>query len=221
VPQVELWGASWWLRCALVQTDDATEHRRLAEALRQCLLPNDLSPADQILGHGMLAGANWRLGEKVAAYEHAETVSSAIAETNQICHYVLPAYSALFEVYSGLLDEENDAGRFVLLRKRLKAIRKSLREFGLMYPVGRAVFHWHEGQYQDRHGSRGRAIRHWQKALKLARRFRMPFTEALVHWELARSAPSENQRAAHWMFAEILFQKAGADRYLNEMKAAK
>src|SRR5690606_33979552 len=147
IPQVQLWGLSWWLRCLLAQSEDLDQVRASAIGLAECLKHNDLTPADLILGHGVLAAGYWRLGEKDAALEEAFRVSQIIWDTNQICHYVLPAYSALFEVYSGALKEIQTPAKRAPIQKRLTAIRRSMWEFGVMYPVGRVQYGLHEGQY--------------------------------------------------------------------------
>jgi hypothetical protein len=179
-----------------------------------------LTPADLILGHGMLAAGRWRLGEKEAALAEALKVSQIISDTNQICHYVLPAYSALFEVYSGALAEESQPAKQKLIAKNLKAIRKSMWEFGVMYPVGRVQHALHEGQYHISRGGYRRAMKSWQKALKLAKRFRMPFLEGLVHAELARHIrEDERQIEDHRHQAWDLLQSTSATYYLNRLNS--
>lgn len=216
IPQVQLWGLSWWLRCSLAQSNDLKQHQKLIEELKDCLKHDSLAPADQILGHGLLASGYWRLGEKDLAFSEATVVSRVIQETNQICHYVLPAYSALFEVYCGLLTEGAMPEQRQAIKKHLSNIRKSLREFGLMYPVGRVLHQLHEGQFYWHHGSKDRGLRKWQKALDLARRFRMPFSEALVHKELASCSPREDQKRTHRILAKGLFQETEAWHYVEQ-----
>lgn len=220
VPQVQLWGLSWCLRCSLAQSDDWKQHEKLIQELKDCLKHDSLAPADQILGHGLLAAGYWRLGKKALAYNAATQVSRVIQETNQICHYVLPAYSALFEVYCGLLTEITDPQQKQVLKRHLKHIRKSLREFGMMYPVGKVSYQLHEGQYHWHHGSQNRALKKWQKALRLAHHFRMPFAEGLVHWELACHSPQEEKKQQHRHLAETRFQETEAWHYLNQLKRA-
>ena len=96
----------------------------------ECLKHNDITPADQILGHGMLGEALWRLGEKHAALEEAQRTSTVIAESNQISHFVLPAYSAIFTIYAGLWAEETDpakASRFGKTAERGSAVVVGIR----------------------------------------------------------------------------------------------
>jgi hypothetical protein len=162
------------------------------------------------------------LGEKSQALEEALLFSRIIAETNQICHYVLPAYSALFEVYSGSLAESTEPERQSLIKKNLNAIRKSLWEFGIMYPIGRVQYGLHEGQYHMQAGRSRRAVRTWRKALKLSIKFRMPFCEGLIRWELARALQeTEPQKAEHLRKVRELFQATHAEYYLNRLNASK
>ena len=218
VPQVELWGLSWWLRCQLAQTEDIDRQRALSEELSECLKHSDLTAADLILGHGLLAAGRWRLGDKEQALDEAFRVSRIIKETNQICHYVLPAYSALFEVYAGSLKEATDPSQRKLIHKQLCAIRKSMWEFGVMYPVGRVQYGLHEGQYHLQQGSYRKAVKAWRKALRLAGRFQMRFLEGLLHAELARHLRQNGEAKKHHRSqARELLEAANAVYYLNRL----
>ncbi len=218
MPQIQLWGLTWRLRCLLARSQDADPIRELAEELQECLKHNDITPADQILGQGMLGEALWRLGEKRAAFEEAERTSTVIAESNQISHFVLPAYSAIFMIYHGLWSEETDPEQRQNLERRIKAVRRSLWEFGVMYPVGRVRSGLHEGQFHQQQGRRKKAVRCWNKALRLAKKFRMPFEEGLLHLELAEGLPDEDpDRILHRLDARECFQRTGAQVYQSRV----
>jgi tetratricopeptide (TPR) repeat protein len=209
VPQVELWGLSWSLRCVLAQTEDSGLVRRLTNELGDCLSHNELTAADRILGHGMLAAGLWRLGEKESALAEAFRVTGLIAETNQISHYLMAAYSALFEVYSGSLIDSTDPVERQRIKAALNAARRSMWEFGVMYPVGRVQYGLHEGQYHRNRGQLRRANRVWKKALKLAQKLHMPFLEGQLHAELARHGRGhDDQKAFHLRKARELFHAA-------------
>ena len=214
VPQIQLWGLTWRLRCVLAQTDEAGSIREQADELADCLKHNDIAPADQILGHGMLGEALWRLGDRDAAYQEAERTSRVIAESNQISHFVLPAYSAIFTIYAGLWSEATEPAQKQHLEKRLGAVRRSLWEFGVMYPMGRVRYGLHEGQFHQRQGRLSKALRCWSKALRLAQKLRMPFEEGLLHRELAEHLRKDDpKRILHRRDARECFEQTGAAFY--------
>ncbi len=219
IPQVQIWGLSWSLRCVLAQSEETDLQRRLTNELHDCLKHNELTAADRILGHGMLAAGRWRLGEKSAVLEEAFQVTRLIAETNQISHYLLAAYSALFEVYSGSLIETADPAKRKQIAKCLNAVRRSMWEFGVMYPVGRVQYGLHEGQYHINRGNDRRAVKAWQKALRLAQTFHMPFLEGQLHAELARHLRvNDDRRNHHRQQARELFHTTETWYYLNRLE---
>lgn len=221
VPQVQLWGISWSLRCVLAQSDEADLVRRLTAELHDCLKHNEATAADRILGHGMLAAGRWRLGEQDAALEEAFRVTRLIAETNQISHYLMPAYAALFEVYSGSLVNATDPAKRKRIAKALNAVRRSMWEFGVMYPIGRVQYGLHEGQYHIQCGHVRRAKRAWKRALELAKKYQMPFLEAQLHAELARNQrDTGDQREFHRQKARELFQATETWHHLNRLEQA-
>ncbi len=218
VPEVQLWGLSWWTRCLLAQSNDHSQIQSAAEQLKQCLKHNDLTPADRILGQGMLAAGYWRLCEKEAALAEADQVLELISKTNQISHFVIPAYAALFEIYIGLWENEFDTAKKNSLNKKLKMVRKTLKEFGLMYPVGRVRHALLEGKYHQYNSNLPRAMKYWTKALKLAERYDTPLVAAQAHWEFARALPKEDPTQAHHeQQAREIFQRNHAEYFLLQM----
>lgn len=213
VPQVRVWGLSWQLSCLLATEPDGGRLRPLEDALADCLAAHTTIPlADQILGYGLLALTRWRRGEKEGAAAAAESAERIIAETNQISHYLPPAYAGLAEVYSGLwADRPDDPAVAPEMARRLRRLCKTLGQFSLMYPIGKPTALLVGGEYEWRRGRQSRALRLWRKSLAAAERYRMPYEQALAHAELARRLPAADPAAAgHRSRARELFTRVGA-----------
>ena len=57
-------------------------------------------------------------------------------------------------------------------------------------------------------GRRGRAMRHWQRAITLTERLHMPFERGLAHLEIGRHLPANtNDRQYHLDLAADLFER--------------
>ncbi len=212
MPQVQVWGLSWHLWCGLVLGPDHSHWEALATALSQCLGAHaDVPLADQILGHGLLALARWRRGEPELARKAAEAAGQIIVRTNQISHYLLPAYAGLAEVCMGL--GAASPGEPALqrdMRRRARRLCGVLGQFSLMYPVGRPRALLVRGQYHAACGRPRRARRAWDKSLAAAERLRMPYEQAQAHAALGRQGPPDDPlRETHQARARELFARLG------------
>jgi class 3 adenylate cyclase/tetratricopeptide (TPR) repeat protein len=212
VPQVQVWGHSWQLWCLLAVAPDRERLRPPEDALADCLAAHPMIPlADQILGYGLLALARWRRGEKEPAARAAEAAERIIAQTNQISHYLPPAYGGLAEVYLGLwADRPDDPAVAREMAGRLRRLCKTLSQFSLMYPIGTPTALLVKGQYEWQGGRPARAVRLWRRSLAAAERYRMPYEQGQAHAELARRLPAGPAAAAHRSRARELFSRTGA-----------
>lgn len=182
VPQVQVWGLSWQLAC-LLEIEPA--HARLGSLERSLAAVLDahatIPLADQILGTGILALARWRRGDPNGARTAADAAEAIISRTNQISHYLPPAYAGLAVVYLGLWDEDA-----VEMERRMRHLCKILGEFSLMYPIGKPTALLVKGRYRERLGRKRSALRCYRRSLKAAERYAMPFEQAAAHAELAK-----------------------------------
>lgn len=182
VPQVQVWGLAWQLACLLEIEPGSSRLLPLEKSLASVLESHSNIPlADQILGYGLLALARWRRGEKALAREAADAAEAIISRTNQISHYLPPAYAGLAEVYLGLWDD--DAAE---MDRRLRHLGKILGEFSTMYPIGKPTAHLVKGRYYLRKGWKRSALRLFRKSLASAERYKMPYEQAAAHAELAK-----------------------------------
>jgi class 3 adenylate cyclase/tetratricopeptide (TPR) repeat protein len=201
VPQVRVWGLSWQLAC-LLEIEPASERiAPLAAALAGVLAAHAAIPlADQILGNGVLALARWRRGDADGAKAAADAAEAIISKTNQISHYLPPAYFGLAEVYLGLWDRDP-----VEMKRRLRQLTKILAEFSLMYPIGKPTALLVKGRYYERKGWKRSAARCYRRSLKAAERYAMPFERAMAHAALGELTGDE----AHVRSAKELLERIG------------
>jgi predicted ATPase/class 3 adenylate cyclase len=214
VPQVQVWGLSWQLSCLLaLEPNGCGRLQRMEDALADCLAAHSTIPlADQILGYGLLALARWRRGEKELAARAADAAERIITETNQISHYLPPAYAGLAEVFLGLwADRPDDPAVTAEMSRRVRRLCATLRQFSLMYPIGKPTSLLVAGRYEWRRGRPARAVRAWKRSLAAAERYRMPYEQGLARAELARRLPATDPAAGdHRARARELFARIGA-----------
>jgi predicted ATPase/class 3 adenylate cyclase len=205
VPQVQVWGLSWQLACLLGIEPQSPTLLTLETALANCLESHRTVPlADQILGYGVLALSQWRRGEKFAARLTTEAAERIISQTNQISHYLPPAYSGLSEVYLGLwADSTNDPATAKEMDRRMRHLCKVLGQFSLMYPIGKPTALLVKGRYYRMRGWRRSASRLFRRSLAAAEQYQMPFEQAEAHAELAKDEAAPHAARARMLFERI------------------
>lgn len=182
VPQVQVWGLSWQLACLIEIEPESPRLPTLQSALATVLQTHTTIPlADQILGQGVLALTRWRSGDREGARAAANAAEQIISKTNQISHYLPPAYAGLAEVYLGLWDQDP-----VEMKRRLRHLGKILNEFSRMYPIGSPTAQWVRGRTLWQSGWRRAGLRWLRRSLRSAERCAMPFERAVALRELSR-----------------------------------
>jgi hypothetical protein len=223
-PEVQVWGLSLQLWCLLALEPESPELRASESALAECLAANPSVPVgDQLLGYGLLALARWRRGEESGALCAARAAELCMSRSNQIVHFLLPAYAGLAEVYLGIgAAHSGDRARVHDMVRRSRRLTKVLRQFSRMYPIGRPELYLVHGQYCWLLGRSWRARGAWRKALSAAVGFRMPLEEARAHLALGQHLPpSDPTRTEHVTRARRLFTEIGATHYLRQRDAGK
>ncbi len=197
IPQVQVWGLSWQLVCHHALAPETAQRDLEAELADVLDTYSQVPLADQILGRGVLALSQWQRGEKAAARQTTEAAEAIIATTNQISHYLPPAYTGLAEVYIGLWQDQTGNPEVVReMDRRLRQLGKILGQFSLMYPIGKPTAYLVKGRYYSMKGWKRSAIRCWQRSLAAAERFQMPYEQSQAHAELARHLPDHDPQSA-------------------------
>jgi hypothetical protein len=193
----------------------------MATALAGCLAaPESVPLADQILGYGLLALVRWRRGQRESAREAAHAAEQIISRTNQVSHYLLPAYVGLAEVYLGLWEaHHHERSLAEEMRRRTRHLCKLLGQFSQMYPIGQPDAWLVRGQYEGLRGRPARAHRAWSKSLAAALRYRMPYEQGRAHAALARQLPAADPAyPVHRTRARECFMQIGAGYDLRQLE---
>ena len=98
-------------------------------------------------------------------------------------------------------------------------IARDLRKAGRLYPTALSRAARLEGTGAWLNGKTARAQVLWQRALELARTWRMPTDEGLAHYELARTAEPGGTRELHLTRARHIFEHLGATGSLRALEA--
>jgi hypothetical protein len=221
VPQVQIWGLSWQLWCRLALDPDSPQLSALANDLAGCLAPAGGVPlADQILGYGLLALAHWRLGQAEAARRAADAAEQIIGRTNQISHYLLPAYVGLAEVYGELwAAHRQESAVAEEMKRRLRHLCQLLDQFGRMYPIGQPDAWLVRAGYERLRGRPARALRAARRSLEAAERYRMPYEQGRADATLARQLPPGDPASqAHRARARECFEQIGSRYDLRQLQ---
>ena len=215
-----VWGLTWRMECLMAIDPDGPTLNSLEKELIRTLAEHPTVPlGDQILGHAMLAKSCWRRGEIDGARESLAAATAIIDRTDQVSHYLLPAYASLIEVVLGFQERDAaDAGLVADHRRRAARLLKILGQFAIMYPIGRPA-KWLMSARQDwLAGNRHRAYKHWRKALAAAEKFGMPYEQAEAHADLALHLPSTDlTRPGHLERAREIFAQIGSKHDLRKI----
>jgi class 3 adenylate cyclase len=214
-PQGQVWGIGYQLFIRQIVADEPAAEARLRTELAALLRGHpDLPLADQTLGYGFLAWAQWERGEHSAAVNSAARMEQILDQTDQIAHYLIDAFLALSHLWVARIrsDPANRELRAEMLG-RLRRQGRVLRRFRLMYPFGTGMAALAEGRVLSLSGREPAAARAWQAGLRSARKFGLRYYEALLCEALGASpALPEPARQAQRQKARELFTALGAQR---------
>jgi class 3 adenylate cyclase/tetratricopeptide (TPR) repeat protein len=173
-------------------------------------------------GHGQLALARQRLGDQeaamLAAAECLKTVRQLSAPKRVS---FLEVFSDLAEVYlaswqmAAAEGGELPAAEAKALARESIAILEQLA--GVFFICRSRTYLW-QGVYHWLDGRPKRARRAWEESLAAAKRQKMPFDTALVHYEIGRHATG-SERQLHLSRALEIFDSLGASFHVAEVQA--
>jgi tetratricopeptide (TPR) repeat protein len=189
------------------RTDQALALLKVAEPLFETI--NDR--VEELQHHGLHALAHLRRGELEPARQHADKAEQMIAQSRPSAPYAIDGYSTVVEVFLSLWES---ASRPEEHKEALHMARRALRHleaFARVFPVGRPRYWLWKGWAEWLAGNRSRAQRSWQQSVSLAARLKMPYEEALAHYEIGRHlTPSDQVRSQHLDRACALFSQLSA-----------
>lgn len=145
------------------------------------------------ISEGVRCAALCRSGRMDEALEAADGASRWLAGARPTTWGQLEGFAGPCEVYATAL--EQGSMTYEAMQPRLRVALWALRMFAIVFPFGRARYHWTCGRLAHARGWPGAARRHHQRAIAVARRFRMGYEEMRATELLAPLlAPEEQAR---------------------------
>jgi tetratricopeptide (TPR) repeat protein len=222
-PQPMIWGLVGKTEGGLLLNEDAGEFMNHLKEAESLLAAENLSSAEFIRTHGMLARAYLRLGNFDLAGQEAEKTLEFITATKFFLPYAFEGYVAPAEVYLTLweiagdqVSIDNDSAAN-LAWQGLKTARKMGRTFPVFEPRA-----WlYQGRFDWLSGRPEKAQMAWQKSIDLAQELGMPHEEGLAHYEAGRHLPpGDIDGDRHLQRAIKLFSDLEAAYHLNLAREA-
>lgn len=181
----------------------------------------DLSGADAVWAHGMMAVACLRKGDVTRARSEAETTTSLMKTVPPTNAYTLEGYAGATDTFLHFWEEARDGEAVAYARAGALAGGAALKRFASAMPIGLPRYGTCAGLADWLRGRHGTARRTWQKGLEAAVRLSMPYEEGRAHWELGRHAAlGSSERRTHLEQAHAAFARVGAAYDLERVERA-
>jgi tetratricopeptide (TPR) repeat protein len=177
------------------------------------LLADSAAQAEATIARAVLAKARWQQGKSQEARQAAETVLRVVAHSPALASYALEAYGSIAQVLLSLweVDPARLSNKHPDVVGPARQACRALWKFARAFPIGQPRAYLCQGLADLLVGRPARACRAWRKSLAAADRLRMPYEQALAHYELGRHLPAADpDRAAHVAEASRLFRRLGA-----------
>jgi len=182
------------------------------------------SGPDQIRYYGLLAQIRLRQGEEALAAEAAEMADQLIAaEFIPILPYSLEGYVGPPVVYLTLWEADVRKGNGANGRKTFQKLAfnacKGLRGFARIFPFALPRAWLWQGLHDWLSGKPKKASRAWQKSMKYARQFDMPYEQGLAHYQIGRHLQAGDPRREEQLkLAAGIFSQLGAAYDLEQVQ---
>ena len=205
----ELWGLTTQAQCLL-------HFGRYEEAVERCRdtivhLDADGGPDrdSAIKAHGILAGAQHRLGRTGPAFAAADLAADLIERFGRVGYQFFPGAGAVADLYLSAW-EENRPVPGDDVTARAGRLCKHLESFSRRYRVAVPRTLVFRGRAEWMRGRRTRAERAFTRGLVQAEALGMGFEAALARFERARRLETGAARSAEVRAAAEVFEAAGA-----------
>jgi len=187
-------------------------------------IPNS-NPVSSIEANGQLALAYLRLGEEENAHACADKVLAVAATISPTVYSLDIGFAATADVYFELWEKslQNPSQHLELDKYQLSGEKtlKLLRAYQKAFPIGQPITDYYQGWHKWLMGKPQVAIRSWNKGLKAATKFNMPYEEGLIRLKLGSYLEGDqNERREHLECAIQIFEKMDALHELNVAKDA-
>jgi hypothetical protein len=159
--------------------------------------------AETIWMYGLLARAQWRLGQTDLAREAAGRGAAIAAKATPVNFNVLEGYAGIAEVYLNLW--ETDAAEAPAARKAIK----QLNRFAHTFPISAARALLMQGRAAWLSGQHATARALWHKSLAAAEEREVRYDQGLAHYEIGRhldrgdAAHAQHLQQAMQIFSDL------------------
>ena len=197
----------------LARLEEAAERLREAEMLLALA-----DPLNVLRFHCNAALVAQRQGARARALVHAREAQRLLHKRPLVMWSDLTSLTSLTQACLELWEDTRgtaDAEPRALATESLRMLRKA----GRLYPtaLSRAARLVGTGAWLNGQNERAQVL--WQRAVELARTWRMPTDEGLAHYELARTSEPGGTRELHLTRARHIFEHLGATGPLRALEA--
>ncbi|MEL6181541.1 MAG: hypothetical protein AAFS10_21465, partial [Myxococcota bacterium] len=163
------------------------------------LMGDELTNADAILYHGVMALFQMRLGDPIQALDYAERALALITQKAPVAWWthkglIASAEAALLLMHHPGRDDLDPS----VYQKLARNLTEGLLTFGRKFPMGRSASLLYMGMFQHMTGSQWKAIRSLKAAIDYAKKLDMPYEQGRAHIALAKLLkPADPRRYRH------------------------
>lgn len=214
-PMHEIWALTWEGKALLRMGEYQRARALFAEVIEATQDEADIH--DELCARANMA----------ASYLHTDSYAEALPiadatlewlETLDVqpsAYLILDAYSALADVYLGVLEAQGkfDSAMLDAARNGAIATCRLLRNHGRIFPIGRPASHLQHGRLAWHLGHKRRARRAWRRSIDEAGRLQMDYDKARAHHAIGRRCGiTDRARRQHLEQAIETFKTLGTPR---------
>jgi tetratricopeptide (TPR) repeat protein len=168
----------------------------------------------EIRSNALNALVNIRQGNHAQALQFADATFKLISQASPTSSWLMPHYSAAAETYLTLWETGASAAAPEELQASARQACQMAARFAKLFPIGKARAALCQGWLEHLQGS-SKAKLTWEKAIVVASSMKMPYEEALLHFELGRHTSDKS----HLLRALEMFEQLGAIYYIDRIRA--
>jgi tetratricopeptide (TPR) repeat protein len=169
--------------------------------------------ADMIRYFGVLAQVQLHRGEYNQALEAAQTGLRLIRQKPFAGLWTMDGYAGVAETFLSLLERGKAKHELLTEQAMLKAHAwkawQAMQAFSRIFPIAQSRTSLYQGWYDWITDKRSQANRAWQKGLRRAERFGLPYEQARTHHEIGRHQGDAADGKAHLQRANAIYAELG------------
>lgn len=163
------------------------------------LVEQPVGIASEIWAYGIIALYWYRAGDTEKALFYADKARERMNRSHPISSWTMPGYSAALETYLCLLEDSSDPIHRRALVQSVRQVFDSWWKFAFSFVILTPRYLLWRGLFEQLTGKPARAHRTWNKGLGEARRYGLPYDEALVRYSMGRFLPATNPQRHEYL----------------------